>query len=246
MQPHLLPLVRRQRPPLLPDAGVDRDPPEVVDQCGAPHADEPPEPAPLRRLASQVRDARRVPGQIGRDQVGEVAHRREPAIDRLPRERQPAGAAPQRASRPNRRVRPPREDPLPPPARHAATSGSNAPRARADDAHARSSPPIRRWNAASPATCDDPHRQRDLLALRAPSGPLPSQRSSNGEQALHRRGSAQPVGQHPRHLAQGGEVRRSPAPPSASGARPAARAPAPGPGSGSARIARPDVGPSRT
>jgi hypothetical protein len=55
---------------------------------------------------------------------------------------------------------------------------------------------------------DDPHRQRDLLTLRAPKGPpaVPALREV-GQQSRHRRGKAHPAGQHPRHLAGRGDFR---------------------------------------
>jgi hypothetical protein len=55
---------------------------------------------------------------------------------------------------------------------------------------------------------DDPHRQRDLLTLRTPerSMAVPALDEVR-EQASHRPRKPQPVGQHRRHLAGGGEVR---------------------------------------
>ena len=114
MEPHLLPLVRVQRPVLLPDPRAHRDPSEVVDERRPPERRDAGfvHPAALRRRFGQLRHGRGVTRQIRREQIREIAHRRERAIQRLPLERRAAGAARRRASRPTpRRARPRRGSP---------------------------------------------------------------------------------------------------------------------------------------
>jgi hypothetical protein len=54
----------------------------------------------------------------------------------------------------------------------------------------------------------DPHRQRDLLAFRAAKWALAVPALGQvGEEALHRRRKANPLGEHLRHLTHRGEVR---------------------------------------
>ena len=91
VEAHLFPLIHGQRPRLLPGAGTDRDPPEVVDERRAPNRDrlDGRQAATLGRRRRQLRDAGRVTGEVGRDQVREAAHRLERPIDRLPLQRQP-------------------------------------------------------------------------------------------------------------------------------------------------------------
>src|ERR687887_2376664 len=66
MQANLLPLADGQRPGLLPGAGADRDPTEVVDERRAPDRGRScgVQPAALCRGGRELRDAGRVAGEI--------------------------------------------------------------------------------------------------------------------------------------------------------------------------------------
>jgi hypothetical protein len=88
MKAHLLPLAGVQRPRLLPCLDSDGDASEVADQrrTAQRRRGRRIDPAALRRRGRQLGDAGGVTGQIRRDQVGEVAHRRERAIHPLARE----------------------------------------------------------------------------------------------------------------------------------------------------------------
>jgi hypothetical protein len=70
---------------------VDSDPPDVVDKRGVPKLNDAGlvDPATLRRCRGQLRHSRGVTRQIRRHQIGEVAHRRKSAVERLPVEQQP-------------------------------------------------------------------------------------------------------------------------------------------------------------
>ena len=90
VQPHLLQLVGAQRPRFLPDPRVDRDPAEVVDEAGAPDRGRARgvDPAAPGGLGCKLGNARRMTGEVRRDQVGEAAHRGEPAVERIALEHQ--------------------------------------------------------------------------------------------------------------------------------------------------------------
>ena len=90
VEPHLLDLVRRQRPGFLPDPHIDGHPPEVVDERRAAHGADAGvvEPATLRRRRGQLRHASGVTGEVRRHQIGEVAHGGERAVERLALEQQ--------------------------------------------------------------------------------------------------------------------------------------------------------------
>jgi hypothetical protein len=83
VQAHLLPFVWRKRSRLLPDARVHRHATEVMDEPG------PPDRSPTYRVdlagacshAGELRDAGGVAGEVGRDEVGEVPHRGERAVE---------------------------------------------------------------------------------------------------------------------------------------------------------------------
>jgi hypothetical protein len=68
VQPDPLPVVRRERRGLLPDAGRDRHPPKIVHQPAAPdlHQVSVLEAAPLRRRCGQLGDTGRVAHQVRR------------------------------------------------------------------------------------------------------------------------------------------------------------------------------------
>ena len=85
VEAHLLPLVGVQRPRLLPGLRADRDPPEVVHKRRPPQAGgiRRIDPAAPSRFGCELGDSRRVSGQVGRDEIGEVAHRGERAIEPL-------------------------------------------------------------------------------------------------------------------------------------------------------------------
>lgn len=91
VQPHPLPVVGCQRVGLVPDAEGDRDAPEVVDERRSPdpHDLAGVEPAPRRGRGRPPRHPRGMADQIARGEVGEVAHRLERRVDRLPLEEQP-------------------------------------------------------------------------------------------------------------------------------------------------------------
>ena len=57
VEPHLLPLIRGQRPRLLPDPRVDRDPSEVVDERRAPKRGTPASSIRQRRAAAAASSA---------------------------------------------------------------------------------------------------------------------------------------------------------------------------------------------
>jgi hypothetical protein len=85
VEPHALPLRRRQRPLLVPDAVRDAQTAEVVDEGGAPQEDGLAllEPEAARGLGGQVGDASRVPRRVRRLQVGEVGDRLERRVELL-------------------------------------------------------------------------------------------------------------------------------------------------------------------
>jgi hypothetical protein len=82
------------------------------------------------------------------------------------------------------------------------------PRALADEAHDALLASQQALEGGIHGEMDDPHRQRDLLTLRMSERSLAVPAFVQlGEEASHRRGKPQPVGEHPCHLAHGGEVR---------------------------------------
>ena len=182
--------------------------------------------APPRRSRSagrrrrELRDTGGVAGEVRRDQIGEVPHRRERTVDPLTREheRRPGLAGDDLV--PDRRVPVGREDLV----RMVGEAGRDLRVERAAGALADEPRRVRR--AAQHALeggvggdVHDPHRQRDLLALRAPERPLavPALREV-GEQSRHRRG-------RPRRRRASPPPRRPPRPPAAaSGPSAAARA----------------------
>ena len=85
VQPHLLPLVGAEPARFLPDPSVDRNPAEVVNEAGAPDRRHPSgiNPAAPSGLGCELGDARRMTGEVRRDQVGEAAHRGEPTVERI-------------------------------------------------------------------------------------------------------------------------------------------------------------------
>jgi hypothetical protein len=90
VQPHLLPVIGRQRPRLLPDPNRNRDPPYVVNECGASDRREvgfvsTPGLGCRRCLLG---NSPRVTDQVRGGKVGEVAHSRQRPIDRLALKRQ--------------------------------------------------------------------------------------------------------------------------------------------------------------
>jgi hypothetical protein len=211
VQAHLLPLVGVQRPGLLPDARPDRDPPEVVDQRraaqrrGARRVD----PAALRRRARELRHAGGVTGQVGGDQIGEVAHRRERAIEPVAGEHERWARLAGERLLPGRLVLVERENL----ARSAAEAGGHlrverTSRALADNARSVLGAPQHALEGGVHGDVDDPHRQWDLLTLSAAErSPAVPALHEVGEETLHRRRKADPAGQHPCYLAHRGEVR---------------------------------------
>ena len=202
------------------------------------------QPARCAAALASSRHAGRVPGQVRRDEVGEVAHRRQRPVDRLALQGQPrrrlAGERLVPRRRPRRRARGSRAAPS---ASSAAIAGSNAPPGPlADDAHG--ARPRRR---ACAGTSRRGRRARSARAAGSrrpwPAGsPLPSQRSvSCANSACTERGRPSRSRQHLRHLAQRSEMAaRAAAPPAAGRARSHARAPAPGgPAPASARMSPP-------
>jgi hypothetical protein len=170
VEPHLLQLIGDQRPGLLPDPRVDGDASEVVHErraaerkdAGFVHR------APPRRLGGQLRDARGVTRQIGRHQVGEVAHRGERAIERLPLEPQRRARLAGERLLPYRRLCVECEDPF-----GIVEQAAGHPRierlagALTHEAHHALLAPEHALERGIHCESDDPHRQRDLLALRA-------------------------------------------------------------------------------
>ena len=207
VQPHLLPLVHRQRTRLLPDAGVDGDAPEVVDERGPPRIGRL-QPASHRRARRQLGHPGGVPGQPGRDEIGEVAHRRQGAIDPVLGEgERPAWLGRERGV-PDGRALVVREDlPRPVGERGDDAGVECAPRPLADHAHGGVDPadhPVERRVAGD---VHDPHGERDLLASEpvrlALAVPALGERP---EQRLHRGRQAEAQREHLRHLAQRHEM----------------------------------------
>jgi hypothetical protein len=171
VKPHPLPLIRAQRPPLLPDTRIDCDPSEVVDERRASKRHDAGfvDPATPRRRRGQLRHARGVTRQIRRHQIGEVAHRGEPAIERLALEPQPRMRLARERLLPHRRLALEREDPL----GIAGETGGHLrvermARPLADEAHDALLTPEQALERGIHGDVDDPHRQRDLLTLRTP------------------------------------------------------------------------------
>ena len=162
-------------------ARVDRHAAQVVDESRAPdrrHARRV-DPAMPRRGACELGDAGRVAGEIRREEVGEVAHRRERAIERLPFQHERWGRLAGRAPRPtptrSRRARgspcPRLRGTQPPPGRRRAPARSRTRRT------ACSTPPSRRCKAASIATWVIRIGKGICSRSARRSGPLPSHRS---------------------------------------------------------------------
>ena len=182
MQPHALPLVRRQRPRLVPDRQRDRDPPEVVDERRAAHAHrvDPAGPAALRRRARHLRHPRRVPDEIRRGEVGEVAHRGQRAVDRLALETQPRRRLGREHAVPGGALGDAREDRLDvvgEPGGDDRVEGVPGAAAHHLRGHLRTADHAVEGGVAGDV--HDAHGERDPLAPRSPSTPLPSQRSVN-------------------------------------------------------------------
>ena len=112
VQPDLLPVVRRQRPGPVPDVDGCRDAPEVVHgRCATKGEDRGlVESAPPSRRLRERGDARRMAGEVGGGQVGEVAHRREGPVDRVALQGQPRAWLAGERLVPRRRARRQRED----------------------------------------------------------------------------------------------------------------------------------------
>ena len=138
------------------------------------------DPAAPAAAAASSRDAGRVTGERRRDQVGEVAHRRERAVDRLARQHERRAGARRRATRPRWTRLVEREDLV----RMVGEAG-RAPRGRTRGRRARATiraacvaPPSTRWRAAS---VGDVRRSASAVGSARPSrgrsGPCPSQRS---------------------------------------------------------------------
>jgi hypothetical protein len=161
------------------------------------------------RRRRKLRDAGRVTGEIGRDQVREAPHCLECAFDRLPLQGQPGLRLAGEHLVPRRRLGIERE--------HVAgivgEAGGDlrvepASRVLADEAHGMLLAPEQALEGGVDGDVDDPHRQRDLFALRAAKRALAIPALGEvGEEAVHGRGKADPLGQHLRDLAHGGEVR---------------------------------------
>ena len=211
VQPHLLQLVGAQRARLLPDPRVDRDPSEVVDEAGAPDRGRARgvDPATPGGLGCKLGDARRMTGEVRRDQIGEAAHRGEPAVERVALEHQrrrglhgesfvPCGAAV--VERKDRGAA------LDQAGRHLGVEGVAG--ALADDAHRMRDAPEVELEGGVGGHVDDPHRQRDLLVLSSPQRTVAVPAVGQvGEKVRDRCGSAGLLGEHPGNLAGGGERR---------------------------------------
>jgi hypothetical protein len=209
MQPHLLPLVGRERLSLLPDANRHRDPAHVMDERTAPDVHEIGvlETALASRRGRQRRHSRRMADEVVRGKIGEVAHRRESAVDRLTPKR-------------HRRARLAGENVLP--YRGAGFEGEDLRRVGRE-------PPGYHWiEGAARSLTDDPrgefvaaehsleraiaghvsdsHRERDLTALRTTGHALAVPALGEvDEQRLDRGGETEPVAQHLPDLAEGGD-----------------------------------------
>ena len=212
MQPHLLPLVGAQRSGLLPDPGVHRHPPDVVDERRVPEPRDARvvDPAPRRRRGGQLRHAGGMTGQRGRDQIGEVAHRRKPLFECLPLERPRWPRLAGEGLLPHRGLLARGEDlgGVVDEAGRDVRGRRRGPPLAGDPHHALLAPE-HALEGGVHGQRHDPHRQRDLIALRAAERAVsvPAFEQVRGQTLLHGAGKAEPVGQHPRHLARGGEVR---------------------------------------
>src|SRR5215207_5917836 len=168
MKANLLPLADGQRPGPLPGAGADRDAAEVVDERRAADRSRARgvQPAALCRRGGELRDTGRVAREVRRDQVRESAHRRERPVDRLSLERQAGLWLTGEHLIPSRRLRIEREDLV-------GVVGKARGHVRIEPAAgAVAGEPRRVLYAADPTLedgvdgdVDDPHWQRDLLAL---------------------------------------------------------------------------------
>ena len=205
MQAHLLPLIRRQRPGLLPDPRVDRDPTEVVEKPRPPdrrHTQRV-DPAEPRRRGGELGDAGGVAGEVRRDEVGEVPHRRKRAIESLRLQHERRGRLQGEDLFPRRGALLEREDLrslVHETGSHLRVEG--VPGALAHEARGVLRAAEKTLEGGVCRDVDDPHRHGDLPALG------PAQRAlavpalgEVGEQTRHGRGSADPIRQHPRDLA---------------------------------------------
>jgi hypothetical protein len=150
-----------------------------------------------------------VAGQVGRDQVGEVAHRRERSLDRFALEGQVGARLAGERLLPGRRLAIEGEDRggIVGEAGHHSRIQPMA-RVLAHDARGVLLASQHLLEGGVRGNVDDPHRQRDLLPFCGADRVLPvPARHEVGEQTPHRRGKADPVGQHLPHLAHGGELR---------------------------------------
>ena len=213
MEPHLLPLIRGQRSGLLPDPrACDRHAPEVVDERGASKGSDAGlvDPAAPRRRCGELRHRRRSdPPDTARSGRRSCPSRR--ARDRARSPSSTSGGPRLAGERLVPRRRPLVEARISPAlsTRQAATSGSNACPARSRTRRTtRSSPPSRRWKAASTARWTIRIGSGISSPFARPSGPWPSQRSNRwARRPCTDARQPQPVGEHPGHLAGGGEVR---------------------------------------
>ena len=232
VQPHLLPLVGRQRTRLLPDPRVDRDPSEVVD--GRRASDRAAPAASIRqrsrRRARQLGDAGRVPCKVGGDQVREVTDRRQGAVDRLALQRQRGLGSRASVSSQASAFVDVREDLLGTVREAVGDLGiERMARSLADDPHGELIPAQHALQRGVASHLGDPHGSGISSPFARRSYPLPSQRSVRWtNSSTDRLREPEPLGQHLRHLADRGQVGVSlPSPPSAAGARSGSRARAP-------------------
>ena len=197
MQPHPLPFVSRQRRGLLPYPDRDRDASHIVHQCCPPkrHDVGGRETAPRARCAREARHSGRVAHEVRGGEVGEVAHRRECAVDRLAVQRQPRTRLARERLFPRRPISIERED-----LRRFVREprgDRRIERAACSLAHDTRGELVTAKHALEGGVSrhvSDPHRQRDLVvadetgfALAIPT--LGEMR----EQRLNRRGQAEPV-----------------------------------------------------
>ena len=203
MQPHPLPLVRRQRPRLVPDPQRDRDPPEVVDERRAAHAATGSTASSRQRSRGRARQLAppRPSGRRGTARRGRRSRPSPPARGRSPRRRGSSrgpGSAASTASQAE------------PSASSARISGDVVGEQRGDRRVEGMPGPLAHdpRRALRPAdACAGRSASRATCAIRTASGiSSPRARPSGalavpalgevGEQPLDRRRQPEPVGQH--------------------------------------------------
>jgi hypothetical protein len=156
----------------------------------------------------QLGHSGRVTDQVWRDKVGEIAHRRQRRIDRLALQGQPRARLAGERLLPRRSPGIERQDLRSLIRKQPADNGiERAARPLADDPRGELPAAQHSLKRGVSSHLHDPHRQWDLIALRTARLALAIPALGDmGEQRPNGSGQAEPVGQHLRHLAQGGDL----------------------------------------